>query len=178
MVLLSPGDPYLFMKTLTSIPSYIKSLEDYVAQLEQQLASSQRPANDDGLDMGLRIARLSVPSKVVPDFALSLPVSTQVTFPEHTVLMALSEKYFEHSDFFSHVLDQSDLIWLSNAARSDESSPRDHSRSKFVVFMVLATMMELLQRSQINLHLPEGTPGIPSGCIQRIASRDGLNLHQ
>lgn len=58
---------------------------------------------------------------------LALPVSTQVSIPEATVLMQLSERYFEHSDFFSPILDRGEMAQLSDAARSDEDP-----RSKFV----------------------------------------------
>ncbi|KAM5378833.1 hypothetical protein ACJZ2D_004306 [Fusarium nematophilum] len=158
-----------------SVPrSYIKSLEDRVAQLELALRSqgvdiesvpeSQTSQEAWGIPEiapeapgDSALLKLLVPDpqhmqdKTAPGYHALLDdftVPNAVKYPPKTTAVQLAATYFEHSNFFSPILDEDHFSVTMDALYHDGSDPtHGTSEQRFQLCMVLAIAIRLLNRT-------------------------------
>ncbi|EXM05318.1 fungal-specific transcription factor domain-containing protein [Fusarium oxysporum II5] len=153
--------------------SYIKSLEDRVAELELALRSqgidtesvAGSRVSQDALEStpeaphssDLNLLGLLVPKPVDlqhPEdsgyHALldSITIPETIKFPPKPTAIQLTATYFEHSNFFSPVLDEESFHSTIAALYQEQLTPdQDTSVQKFQLCMVLAIAIRLLNRT-------------------------------
>ncbi|KAM5342088.1 hypothetical protein ACJ41O_015119 [Fusarium nematophilum] len=153
---------------------YIKSLEDRVAQLELALRSqgvdiesvpeSQTSQEAWGIPEiapeapgDSALLKLLVPDpqhmqdKTAPGYHALLDdftVPNAVKYPPKTTAVQLAATYFEHSNFFSPILDEDHFSVTMDALYHDGSDPtHGTSEQRFQLCMVLAIAIRLLNRT-------------------------------
>ncbi|KAF4446800.1 hypothetical protein F53441_9581 [Fusarium austroafricanum] len=154
-------------------PTYIKSLEDRVAELELTLRGHGVDAesltgsrvSQDGLESTpeprqsteLTLLSLLVPKpNDVQDRGTSgyhalldgITVPESIKFPPKSTTIQLAATYFEHSNFFSPVLHQESFHSTITALYQDPGNPgQGTSIQRFQLCMVLAIAIRLLNRT-------------------------------
>ncbi|KAJ4317753.1 hypothetical protein N0V84_007190 [Fusarium piperis] len=157
--------------------SYIKSLEDRVAQLELALRSHgvetesvsdvqtpqepgtavEAPSEQHQAAGELTLLNLLVPDPThIQDGAATgyhgllenITVPTVVKFPPKATALQLAATYFEHSNFFSPILDESRFRATAECLYDAESGPSQGTlNERFQLLMVLAIAIRLLNRT-------------------------------
>ncbi|RFN52738.1 hypothetical protein FIE12Z_3006 [Fusarium flagelliforme] len=153
--------------------SYIKNLEDRVAELELALRSqgvdpesvTGSRASQDALattpealrSNDLNLLGLLVPRPIdIQDSGSSgyhalldsITVPETIQFPPKATALQLAATYFEHSNFFSPVLDQESFTNIIASLYQDHLTPGEGSSiQKFQLCMVLAIAIRLLNRT-------------------------------
>ncbi|KAH7232110.1 hypothetical protein B0J15DRAFT_539329 [Fusarium solani] len=157
--------------------SYIKSLEDRVAQLELALRSHgvetesvsdaqtpqepgtaiEAPSEQHQVTGGLTLLNLLVPDPGhIQDGAAAgyhgllenITVPTVVNFPPKPTALQLAATYFEHSNFFSPILDEGRFRATVESLYDAESGPSQGTlNERFRLLMVLAIAIRLLNRT-------------------------------
>lgn len=155
----------------------MKSLEERISHLERELACASQvspPAGANSTDavetpqataaslvpLGAVHTAL-VPSETSDDRTGTEPYRTllegapppsNVIIPPLAGAQQLAAAYFEHSDFFSPILDRAVFMHrLSELYRDDAGEEDSAPRLKFTVLMVLAVAVRLLNRTDASL---------------------------
>ncbi|KAF5675378.1 positive transcriptional regulator for purine utilization [Fusarium circinatum] len=160
-----------------SVPrSYIKNLEDRVAELELALRnqgidteSVVSRTSQDALESiaeayssdDLSLLRLLVPrpndvqhpgDSAYHTLLDTITVPDTIKFPPKHTAIQLTTTYFEHSDFFSPVLNQKSFHKILAILYQDQTSPdQGISVQKFQLCMVLAIAIRLLNRTDSSV---------------------------
>ncbi|KAF4473026.1 positive transcriptional regulator for purine utilization [Fusarium albosuccineum] len=156
--------------------SYIKSLEDRVAQLElalrshgvetesvsdgqpsQEAWSTAEAASEPQQPSDLTLLRLLVPDpqhiqdRAAPGYHALLDdisVPSTVKYPPKPTAVQLAATYFEHSNFFSPILDEEQFQVILDGLYHNELGPEQGANDqKFQLCMVLAIAIRLLNRT-------------------------------
>ncbi|CVL04858.1 related to positive transcriptional regulator for purine utilization [Fusarium mangiferae] len=160
-----------------SVPrSYIKNLEDRVAELELALRnqgidteSNASRASQDALEStseahssnDRNLLRLLVPrpndiqhpqDSAYHTLLDTITVPDTIKFPPKPTAVQLTATYFEHSNFFSPVLNQESFHDTIAILYQDQTSPgQGTSVQKFQLCMVLAIAIRLLNRTDSSI---------------------------